>query len=48
MGEPFIEVRSRMFGGNFAPAGWAFCNGATMPISGERRVVHTDRHDIRW
>ena len=27
MGEPFIgEIR--MFGGNFAPAGWAFCNGA--------------------
>lgn len=22
-----------MFGGNFAPAGWAFCNGALMPIS---------------
>lgn len=22
-----------MFGGTFAPAGWAFCNGALMPIS---------------
>jgi microcystin-dependent protein len=22
-----------MFGGNFAPAGWAFCNGALMPIA---------------
>ena len=22
-----------MFGGNFAPAGWAFCNGAVLPIS---------------
>lgn len=22
-----------MFAGNFAPAGWAFCNGALMPIS---------------
>jgi len=22
-----------MFGGNFAPAGWAFCNGALIPIS---------------
>ena len=22
-----------MFGGNFAPAGWAFCNGALMAIS---------------
>ncbi len=32
MGEPFIgEIR--MFGGNFAPAGWAFCNGALVPIS---------------
>jgi len=32
MGEPYIgEIR--MFGGNFAPAGWAFCNGATIPIS---------------
>ena len=32
MGQPFIgEIR--MFGGSFAPAGWAFCNGATMPIS---------------
>lgn len=32
MGQPFIgEIR--MFGGNFAPAGWAFCNGQTMPIS---------------
>jgi microcystin-dependent protein len=30
--EPFIgEIR--MFGGNFAPAGWAFCNGQTMPIA---------------
>lgn len=32
MGEPFIgEVR--MFGFNFAPKGWAFCNGAKIPIS---------------
>src|SRR6476620_6943937 len=32
MGEPFIgEIR--MFAGNFAPAGWAFCNGAILPIS---------------
>jgi microcystin-dependent protein len=23
----------RMFGGNFAPAGWAFCDGALLPIS---------------
>src|SRR3954469_17349802 len=32
MSEPFVgEIR--MFGGNFAPAGWAFCNGALLPIS---------------
>ncbi len=31
MSNPFIgEIR--MFGGNFAPAGWAFCNGALMAI----------------
>jgi len=23
----------RMFAGNFAPAGWAFCDGAVLPIS---------------
>ena len=33
MSEPFIgEIR--MFGGNFAPAGWATCDGQLMPISG--------------
>jgi len=32
MGQPFIgEIR--IFGGNFAPAGWAFCQGQAMPIS---------------
>jgi microcystin-dependent protein len=32
MSQPFIgEIR--MFGGNFAPAGWAFCDGSPMPIS---------------
>ena len=32
MSNPFIgEIR--MFGGSFAPAGWALCNGAVMPIS---------------
>ena len=31
MSSPFIgEIR--MFGGNFAPVGWAFCNGAILPI----------------
>lgn len=32
MGSPFVgEIR--MFGGNFAPAGWAFCEGQLMAIS---------------
>jgi microcystin-dependent protein len=32
MSQPFIgEIR--MFGGNFAPAGWAFCAGQLLPIS---------------
>ena len=32
MSTPFVgEIR--MFGGNFAPAGWAFCSGQLMPIS---------------
>jgi microcystin-dependent protein len=32
MSNPFIgEIR--MFGGNFAPAGWAFCDGQLLPIS---------------
>ena len=30
MSSPFIgEIR--MFGGNFAPAGWAFCDGSLIP-----------------
>ena len=32
MSSPFIgEIR--MFGGSFAPAGWAFCDGRLLPIS---------------
>jgi len=32
MSNPYVgEIR--MFGGNFAPAGWAFCNGQSLPIS---------------
>jgi microcystin-dependent protein len=32
MGSPYIgEIR--MFAGNFAPAGWAFCSGQLMPIA---------------
>jgi microcystin-dependent protein len=32
MGQPFVgEIR--MFAGNFAPVGWAFCSGQLLPIS---------------
>ena len=32
MSDPFVgEIR--MFGGNFAPTGWAMCNGQLLPIS---------------
>src|SRR3954467_12808872 len=32
MGQPYIgEIR--LFAGNFAPAGWAFCAGQPLPIS---------------
>jgi microcystin-dependent protein len=32
MSQPYVgEIR--MFGGSFAPAGWAFCDGALQPIS---------------
>jgi microcystin-dependent protein len=30
--DPFV-AEIRMFGFNFAPTGWAFCNGQLMPIS---------------
>jgi microcystin-dependent protein len=32
MAQPFVG-ELRMFAGNFAPAGWAFCNGTLLPIS---------------
>jgi len=32
MSNPYVgEIR--MFGGNFAPAGWAFCDGALLAIA---------------
>ena len=32
MTQPYVgEIR--MFGGNFAPSSWAFCNGQTLAIS---------------
>ncbi len=32
MSEPFV-AEIRIFAGNFAPSGWAFCNGQLLPIS---------------
>jgi len=32
MADPFV-AEIRMFGFNFAPRGWAFCNGQLMPIA---------------
>ena len=32
MSEPFI-AEIRIFAGNFAPQGWAFCNGQLLPIA---------------
>lgn len=32
MSEPYIGD-IRLFGGNFAPVGWAFCDGSLLPIS---------------
>src|ERR1043166_3948031 len=39
MGTPYVgEIL--MFAGNFAPVGWAFCQGQTLPIS-ENDVLFT-------
>jgi len=39
MGQPYVgEIR--MFAGNFAPVGWMFCEGQTLPIS-ENDVLFT-------
>jgi microcystin-dependent protein len=32
MSDPFV-AEIKMFGGNFAPTGWAFCDGQLLPIS---------------
>ena len=32
MSEPFL-AEIRMFAGNFAPRGWAFCDGQLLPIN---------------
>ena len=46
MAQPYVgEIR--MFAGNFAPAGWMFCEGQLLPISRERDALPADRHDLR-
>lgn len=37
MSEPFI-AEVRIFAGNFAPRGWAFCNGQLLPINGNEAL----------
>ncbi|GAA4503793.1 phage tail protein [Pseudaeromonas paramecii] len=35
--EPYLgEIR--IFGGNYAPAGWAFCSGQLLPVSGNEAL----------
>jgi hypothetical protein len=55
MSNPYVgEIR--MFGGNFAPAGWAFCQGQLMPISENetlfnligRRMAVMDKRLLRF
>ena len=44
MSQPFIgEIR--MFGGTFAPVGWALCAGQLMPIS-ENDVLFESLHEV--
>ena len=35
--DPFVgEIR--LFGGNFQPVGWVFCNGQTLPVAGNEAL----------
>ena len=44
--QPYVgEIR--MFAGNFAPAGWMFCEGQLLPISENETLVSADWHDLR-
>ena len=46
MAQPYVgEIR--MFAGNFAPAGWMFCEGQLLADQRERDPVPADRHDLR-
>lgn len=39
MAQPYIS-EIKMFGGNFAPVGWAFCSGQLLPISGNETLFN--------
>ena len=44
--EPFLsEIRLMSF--NFAPKGWALCNGQLLPINQNQALVLPARHDVR-
>ena len=46
MSEPFVgEVR--MFAGNFAPRGWAFCDGQLLAVSQNDALFSPPRHHLR-
>ena len=44
MAQPYVgEIR--MFAGNFAPAGWMFCEGQLLPISEYETLFNQKRDD---
>jgi microcystin-dependent protein len=45
MAQPYVgEIR--MFAGNFNPSGWAFCNGALLPISENETLFQLIGDDV--
>ncbi len=46
MSNPFV-AEIRIFPFNFAPTGWAFCNGQILPLSQKHGVVFTVGHYLR-
>ena len=46
MADPFV-AEIRIFPFNFAPTGWAECNGGLLPISAEHGALLPARDDVR-
>ena len=46
MSDPFV-AEIRMFGFNFAPTGWAQCNGQLLPTLTEHRPFFATRNNLR-